>query len=322
MVQAPNNPPKQASRRSAPVLIGLMVLIAQVSSLPPAAAVDLPDAAAFGIRVEQGDLETVAEWLEAGLDPNFESDRLNTGLMIAAGRGDIAMMELLVKHGADVNRTNRFQEQALMHAAWKGQREAAAWLLERGARINRDGKEWSALHYAVFAGHEEVAKFLLQKGADINAKSTNGSTVLMMAAHEGKEKIAAMLLEAGADSSTKNDWGEDALTWAMRYQHTAIAKMVTSAGEFAQAAAQPIASSGKAVGPLTAPAEVEDIPQQSRLAYAVGNTRVLSNDEYRKVLARVARLKPAAIKTRLPKRLSITARRGDPSSERVELQYR
>lgn len=321
MVQEPNDPLKQARRRFARILIALSMLSAEVSSLPPAVAADaLPDATTFGIRVEQGDLETVGEWLEAGLDPNLESDRLNTGLMIAAGRGDIAMMELLVKHGADVNRTNRFMEQALMHAAWKGQREAAAWLLERGARINRDGKEWSALHYAVFAGHEEVAKFLLQKGADINAKSTNGSTVLMMAAHEGKEKIAAMLLAAGAESDTKNDWGEDALTWAMRYQHTTIAKMVTSAGEFARAAAQPKASWGEAAGP--APAEAENILLQRRLAYAGGKTRVLSDDEYRKVLARVAKLKPAAIKTRLPKRLSITARRGDPSSERVELQYR
>jgi ankyrin repeat protein len=210
------------------LLAGLIALIAQVFIVPLAAADALPDAVTFGIRVEQGDIRTVTRWLDAGLDPNFEGDRVGTGLMIAAWEGNVAMMELFVKRGADVNHANQFREQALMHAVWKGQREAAAWLLDNGARINREGNEWSALHYAVFAGHEEIARFLIQKKADVNAQSTNGSTVLMMAAHEGQQKIAAMLIEAGAMRSTKNDLGEDALTWAMRYKHLTIAKMVTS----------------------------------------------------------------------------------------------
>ena len=321
MHQAPKYPLKNSARQSALTLIGLIMLIAQGLSLPPAAAaVTLPDAVTYGVRVEQGDIATVGEWLDAGLDPNFEGDLIGTGLMIAAWNGNIAMMELLVKHGADVNRTNNVKEQALMLAVWKGQREAAAWLLEHGARINRDGNEWSAMHYAAFAGHAEVANFLMQKGADINAKSTNGSTVLMMAAHEGQEKIAAMLLEAGAERGTKNDWDEDALTWAMRYEHLTIAKMVSSAGEFAQAVTQPKASWGEAAVTIPAPAEVENILQQERLARASGKARVLSEDEYRKVLERVAKMKPA-IATKLPKRMSITAQKSDPSKEWAELNF-
>jgi hypothetical protein len=322
MFQAPKNPLKKAARPSALLLIGLVVLIAQLLSLPPAAAaVALPDAITFGVSVEQGDIATVSEWLDAGLDPNFEGDRIGTGLMIAAWGGDLAMMELFVKRGADVNRANRFNEQALMHAVWTGQRAAAAWLLERGARINRDGNEWSALHYAAYAGHEELAGFLLQKGADVNAKSTNGSTVLMMAAYEGRENIAQMLLDAGAIRGTKNDWGEDALTWAMRYEHLTIAKMVTSDGEFAQAATQPKASWGEAVITMPAPAEVENILQQERLAHASGKARILSDDDYRKVLERVATMKPVASGARLPKRMSITAKKGDLSGEGAELQF-
>jgi hypothetical protein len=328
----PELPSKQARRLSQLILVALIVLTARALSLPPAAAADapalpaaaaraLPDAITFGVRVEQGDIATVGKWLDAGLDPNFEGDRVGTGLMIAAWSGDIAMMELLVKHGADVNRTNAFKEQALMLAAWKGQRTAAAWLLEHGARINRDGNEWSALHYAAFAGHDEIAKFLMQQGADINARSTNGSTVLMMAAHEGKQKIAALLLVAGADRTVKNDIGEDALAWAMRYEHLTIAKMVSSTDEFAQAAAKPRASWGEAVGSILAPAEVEEIIQMERLAHAGGRARVLSDDEYRRVLERVAKMKPASIKTQLPNRMSINAKKGDRWREWAELQF-
>ena len=304
------------------MLIALIVLTVQASRIAPvAAAPGLRDAITFGVRVEQGDIATASEWLDAGLDPNFEGDRIGTGLMIAAWQGNIKMMELFVKHGADVNRTNGFKEQALMLAAWKGRKEAAAWLLDHGAQINREGNEWSALHYAAFAGHEDVAKYLMQKGADINAKSTNGSTVLMMAAHEGKENIARMLLEAGADRSVKNDWGEDALVWAMRHEYLTLAKMVSPPDEFAEVAGRPRDSWGAAVKPIQAPEEVEKIIQEERLAHAYGRPRILSEDEYRKILERVAKMKPASIQAKAPKRMSINAMKGDQWKEWAELLF-
>ena len=313
---------KRFGWRSELMLIALIVLTVQASRIAPvAAAPGLPDAITFGVRVEQGDIATASEWLDAGLDPNFEGDRIGTGMMIAAWYGNIPMMELFVKRGADVNRTNGFKEQALMLAAWKGRKEAAAWLLDHGALINREGNEWGALHYAAFAGHEELAKYLVQKGADINAKSTNGSTVLMMAAHEGKENIARMLLEAGADRSVKNDWGEDALVWAMRYEYLTLAKMVSPADEFAEAAGKPRESWGAAVKPIQAPEEVEKILQEERLAHAYGRTRVLSEDEYRKILERVAKMKPASIQAKAPKRMSINAMKGDRWKEWAELLF-
>lgn len=321
MIQTFQNILWQSARRTAAMLCLLSLPAFAPFALPAEAGAAPPDPILFAIRVEQGDVRTVAGWLEAGLDPNIEGDRIGTGLMIAASRGDMPMMELFVKHGADVNRPNQFNEQALMHAAWMGRREAAAWLLERGAQINREGKEWSALHYATFAGHDELAKFLIQKKADVNAQSTNGSTVLMMAAREGRDKIAAMLIEAGAVRSTKNDHGEDALTWAMRHSHLTIAKMITSEREFEEAAAQPRGSWGDPVNPVPAPPEVEHILQQVRLARAEGKPRELSDDEYRAIMARVAKMQPTAVAARQPKRLSITASKSDPARERAEMQF-
>jgi hypothetical protein len=97
--------------------------------------------------------------------------------------------------------------------------------------------------------------------------------------------------------------------------------MITTEAEFAQAAAEPKENWGEAVDPLPAPAEVEDILQQVRLAHANGTSRVLSDEEYRKIMARVATMKPAAVAARRPKRMSITAKKGDPSKERAELEF-
>src|SRR3989338_5343911 len=179
-------------------------------------AATLPDAARFSVAIESGDLARAREWLDAGLDPDFEGKLIGTGVMIGAWEGNVPMMELFVARGADINKTNAFGEQALLHAAWKGKLAAVRWLVERGARLNRQGKEWAALHYAAFAGHEEVVRYLLERGADINALSTNGSTPLMMAAREGKHAVAKALLTAGARRDIVNERGDDALRWAMR----------------------------------------------------------------------------------------------------------
>ena len=207
----------------------------------------LPDPVAFGDRVEMGDLEQVRDWLDAGLGPDYLADRVGTGLMIAARRGDIPMMELLVGRGADVNKTNALGESALMHAAWRGNQAAVEWLLAKDARVNNEPMRWSALHYAVFAGHGEVAALLLQHGADINARSTNGSSVLMMAVYEGHEPLVRQLLARGADRSITNDRGDGALEWAFKFERLAIARLVARPAEFAAAANQPKARWGAPV---------------------------------------------------------------------------
>ena len=158
----------------------------------------------FGlIAPEAGDVAQVRAWLDAGLDPDCLADRVGTGLMIAAWHGNIPMMELLVARGADVNKSNALGEQALMHAAWRGNVDAVKWLLAKGARVNNGNLRWSAIHYSAFAGQGKATALLLDNGADINARSTNGSSPLMMAVYEGHEDMVKQLLARGADRSVK-----------------------------------------------------------------------------------------------------------------------
>lgn len=244
------------------------LLLVWLTALPAWAA--LPDPVAFGVAIEMGNVDAARRWLDQGLDPNMEADRVGTGLMIGAWEGNLAMMELFLSRGADIHRVNRHGEQALQLAAWRGRIEAVRWLLDRGATVNRGGKAWGALHYAVFAGRGEVARLLMARGADIDARAPNDSTVLMMAAREGKEDLAKMLIDAGANPRLANDRGDTALTWAMRNGNYRIAKLVSSAEEFARVVSAQPESFGAQKKSVPAPSEISELLRKIREAEAKG----------------------------------------------------
>jgi hypothetical protein len=295
-----------------------------------------PDPVSYGVQVEAGNLPAVREWLDAGMHPDYVADRIGTGLMIAAWTGNIPMMELLVQRGADVNKQNALGERALMHASWRGQTEAIKWLLARGARINSDAMQWSPLHYAVFAGHSEAAALLLERGADINARSTNGSSVIMMAVYEGHEQLVKQLIAKGADLSVKNDRGEGALEWAFKYKHLGIARLVGNPQEFVAAASKPRADWGApvrsqpapAAGPPAADAPVID-QEAIRIEQLVGIRNALARrgmaDSVAKLDKRIALLR--AQRARAQKEgtpavvLEINARRGAPEDQSTRLIF-
>jgi hypothetical protein len=228
----------------------------------------LPDPVTLGAAVEVGNVQAVRAWLDQGMNPDMEADRVGTGLMVAAWEGNIDMMSLLVSHGANVNKPNRFGEQALQMAAWRGKLDAVRWLLDHGASVKRNGRNWSALHYAVYAGHEDVAHLLLDRGADVNGRAPNDATALMMAALTGHEDLAAMLLEAGADPALTSDRGETALTWAMRYGNYRIAKLVSSSAAFAKAAKMPAQAFGPATQSMPAPSQITALLNEIQQAQA------------------------------------------------------
>ncbi len=303
------------------VLAGLLLLVAVVG---PAHAESLPDPARFSIAIEQGDIAQAREWLDNGLPPDFEGKAIGTGIMIGAWEGNIAMMDLFVSRGADINKANSLGEQALQHAAWRGHLPVVRWLVERGARVNREGQEWAAIHYAAFAGHSDVVNYLLERGADVNARSTNGSTPLMMAAREGKESIAKALLAAGARRDIVNEQGEDALRWAMRHNNLSIARSIAGSESFAVAATRPPVSWGPPVRSQAVPDRADSLMAQARRMEAEGR-----RDEalriYRAALAAIRQADASRKTTQAPPRVAtgmvISARRSKPDAQSANLSF-
>jgi ankyrin repeat protein len=62
---------------------------------------------AFFDAVKTGDLNAVENRLDAGADPNSLDEQGWTALNYAAGRGDVAMVKLLLERGADIFKTGR-----------------------------------------------------------------------------------------------------------------------------------------------------------------------------------------------------------------------
>ncbi|MRR52084.1 MAG: ankyrin repeat domain-containing protein, partial [Rhodocyclaceae bacterium] len=264
------------------------------------------------------------EWLASGLDPNFQGDRIGSGLMVAAWEGNIPLMELFLAKGADINLKNHLGETALMHAAWKGRTKAMQWLLDHGAEVNQGDMQWSALHYAVFAGHGDLAKTLVAKGADINARSTNGSSVLMMAVYEGHEDMAQWLVEQGADRTVRNEWGDGAVEWAMRFDRLNIARMIVDADTFTKVASAPKDSWGSAM--RSTPAS-DELIRLLRLREILQDRKLDTMKIDRRIAAERARMYRASLDPKaLPPAqqkaaatLEITAQRGAPEEQKARM---
>lgn len=157
----------------------------------------------FFIAVRNDNAGTVSDLLKRGFDPNTRDAKGQPGLTIAMQERSLkAARTLLADPALDVDALNPAGESALMIAAIKGDLAGMGLLLERGARVGQPG--WSALHYAATGPEVRAVALLLDRGAEVNAPSPNGSTPLMMAAQYGSEASVKLLVERGADPKLRN----------------------------------------------------------------------------------------------------------------------
>ncbi|MEW6352602.1 MAG: ankyrin repeat domain-containing protein [Thermodesulfobacteriota bacterium] len=100
----------------------------------------------------------------------------------------------------------------LIDAALKGDLAGVKSALEKGANPNAiDEYGWTALMASSWRGDVETGKLLLEKGTDVNAKNKFGRTALMRAAEMGHLNMVILLLEKGADANAAGPDGWTAL---------------------------------------------------------------------------------------------------------------
>jgi ankyrin repeat protein len=169
-----------------------------------------------------GWLKVAAYLLDHGADVNGGANSGATALYEAAGAGNRAMVELLLRRGAEVNATQSPQALAAMPTALavavsRGFPAVVEVLLAAKADVNvPNSKGETALHEAAANGQHRITQMLLAAGANPNAKSHNGSTPLMLAAEHSPGDIL-QLLTAGADPNLINDRGRTALSYAAEF---------------------------------------------------------------------------------------------------------
>ena len=169
----------------------------------------------FFKAVQLDDVRTVQSLLQRGFDPNTVNPQGVPALMLAVKEPSLKVAQLLAtwpKVKTEVRNEN--DESALMLAALKGHVALVKLLVENDADVNKPG--WTPLHYAATAGNVPIIELLLDNSAYIDAESPNGSTPLMMAAMYGTPESVKVLIQAGADLNVKNQLGLTALDFAIR----------------------------------------------------------------------------------------------------------
>jgi hypothetical protein len=169
----------------------------------------------FFRALKSDDESAISELLKQGFDPNSVDESGQPALFCALRDGAVKVSAILLAHPTlQPDQANASGETPLMMAALKGQAALVARLLERGAAVNRDG--WSPLHYAAAGPDPSIVQMLVERGARIESRSPNGTTPLMMAAQYGPEDAVLLLLAGRADPALRNDLGLSAADFARR----------------------------------------------------------------------------------------------------------
>lgn len=144
--------------------------------------------------------------------------------------GDLSAVKELIDRGADVNFRNEYYDNqtSLMVAAYKGHLNVVDLLIRNGADLECSTPEngFTALFYAAFYAHKNVVEKLLKNGANINHLNLGGETVLFRSAYDGHVEIVDILLRNGINKNVKDAFGNDALHYAESQGHSEIVNLL------------------------------------------------------------------------------------------------
>ncbi|ARP97361.1 hypothetical protein CAL15_08945 [Bordetella genomosp. 13] len=154
---------------------------------------------ALQAAVRAGDLAQAYASLRAGADPDRRDPEGLTPLMVASGRGQPQMAELLLTAKADVLAVEpRMGATALHKAALSGSTDVIVLLLDHGAFIDQQSPIVgnTALMDAVEHRHAAAVRLLLRRGAKTTLRNHYCMTALDLARRDGLTDISALIQHA------------------------------------------------------------------------------------------------------------------------------
>uniref|UniRef100_A0A8C0LYW6 Retinoic acid induced 14 n=1 Tax=Canis lupus familiaris TaxID=9615 RepID=A0A8C0LYW6_CANLF len=213
--------------------------------------------------VENGDAEKVASLLgKKGASATKQDSEGKTAFHLAATKGHVECLRVMVTHGVDVTAQDTAGHSALHLAAKNSHHECIRKLLQSkcpAESVDSSGK--TALHYAaaqgclqavqvlcehkspinlkdldgniplllaVQNGHSEVCRFLLDHGADVNSRDKSGRTALMLACEISSSNIVEALIKKGADLNLVDSLGHNALHYSKLSENAGIQSLLLS----------------------------------------------------------------------------------------------
>ncbi|MBE6415526.1 MAG: hypothetical protein E7032_03215 [Akkermansiaceae bacterium] len=129
----------------------------------------------------------------------IEPDEYDTNLLRAAGKGDIAFIQLLLSAGTDINATGNNLETALYEAVYSGNMECIVFLTEiNDIDINKaDNTGCTPLILAAASGNTQCVDLLLSKpDIKVNQTDNHGRSALFVACQTGHAECVKKLVSA------------------------------------------------------------------------------------------------------------------------------
>ncbi|XP_032265175.1 ankyrin repeat domain-containing protein 6 isoform X4 [Phoca vitulina] len=181
------------------------------------------------IAAYKGQAENVVQLINKGAKVAVTKHG-RTPLHLAANKGHLPVVQILLKAGCDLDVQDDGDQTALHRATVVGNTDVIAALIQEGCALDRQDKDGNtALHEASWHGFSQSAKLLVKAGANVLAKNKAGDTALHVAAALNHKKVVKILLEAGADGTIVNNAGQTPLETARYHNNPEVALLLTKA---------------------------------------------------------------------------------------------
>uniref|UniRef100_A0A8C2YZU1 non-specific serine/threonine protein kinase n=1 Tax=Cyclopterus lumpus TaxID=8103 RepID=A0A8C2YZU1_CYCLU len=136
-------------------------------------------------------------------------------LLIAAGCGNVQIIEVLMRKGAEIQAHDKSGANAIYYAARHGHVGTLKFLHEKKCPLDvQDKSGETALHVAARYGNVDVVSYLCSIRANPDLTDREQETPLHCAAWHGYSPVARALCQAGCHADAKNREGESALLTA------------------------------------------------------------------------------------------------------------
>ncbi|KFV65114.1 Ankyrin repeat domain-containing protein 6 [Dryobates pubescens] len=181
------------------------------------------------VAAYKGQVENVVQLINRGAKVAVTKHG-RTPLHLAAHKGHLHVVQVLLKAGCDLDIQDDGEQTALHRAAVVGNTDVIATLIQDGCALDRQDKDGNtALHEACWHGFSQSAKVLVKAGANVLAKNKAGNTPLHLACQNSHSQSTRVLLLGGSRADLKNNAGDTCLHVAARYNHLPIIRVLLSA---------------------------------------------------------------------------------------------
>ncbi|XP_016136430.1 ankycorbin-like [Sinocyclocheilus grahami] len=176
---------------------------------------DCEGKSALHVAATRGQVECLAVILAHGADVSLQDASGFTALHLAAKNNHPECAKKLLQTKCVVDAPDSFGRTTLHHAAASGDTVIVQLLCEHKCHVNlKDSDGFTPLLLSARHAHADVCQSLLDWGANINARDKNGRTAVMLASEGSCPAAVELLVQRGADLQMVDSLGHDVLYYA------------------------------------------------------------------------------------------------------------